>query len=89
MSCTQLRDPDGATDVVRLLVGVAVDEDCGVEDADVLLGALDARVAELLLTADVAPCVLAPEEHPARTIPQTAQALTARTNRRGADTARR
>jgi hypothetical protein len=74
---------------VRLVVDVLVEEDCGVEDADVLLAVLDVRVAEVLLAAEVAPGALPPEEHPVRTIPQTAQALAVRTSWRGADTARR
>ena len=71
------------------MVDVLVEEDCGVEDADVLLAVLDVRVAEVLLAAEVAPGALPPEEHPVRTIPQTAQALAVRTSWRGADTARR
>lgn len=74
---------------MRLVVDVLVEEDCGVEDADVLLAVCDVRVAEVLLAAEVAPGALPPEEHPVRTIPQTAQALAVRTSWRGADTARR
>lgn len=93
MRCTQLLDGDGATEVVPLLVGLAVEEDDrGEVNVVVLLGIRDVEVAEVVVGADdaVPPlCVLPPEEHPVRTNPEATQALTAHTNWREAGTARR
>ncbi|MFC6708088.1 hypothetical protein [Flexivirga alba] len=73
------------------MVGVAVEEDDrGVVEAEVLLAIREEDGAEAGVDDVVLePCVLPPEEHPARTNPAAAQALTARTNGREAGTARR
>lgn len=93
MRCTQLPDGDGATEVVPLLLAFAVEEgERVVEDVDVPLGILGVDVADVLVAvedAEPSPCVLPPEEHPARTNPETAHTLAARTNRREAATDRR
>ena len=88
MRCTQLPAGDGATEVGRLVVGVDVDEtDGGFVGAGLLLAIREEDGA--VVDAVPAPCVLPPEEHPARTNPETAQALTARMNGREAGTTRR
>lgn len=97
MRCTQLFDGRGAAEVVALPLGFAVEDgERGVdgvdEDVDVLLGIRDVEAGDVLLVVEdpePSPCVLPPEEHPARTNPATAQALAARTNGREAATARR
>lgn len=94
MRFTQLLEGEGATELVALLVGFAVEEgDRDVVDVDALLGIRDVEVAGALVEVGDAvlplPCVLPSEEQPARANPVTTQTLAARTNWREAGTDRR